>query len=110
MNPNLWRSQGAYEELAAAIVYQACFDYAQALKKLKKFHELSLVRELTMREEDSKNSAEKTRTECLEFFNSDWFSLLCSIDPNALITHLNDNAAHIKRPGWANVYVYSGDV
>lgn len=99
MNPNLWRSQEAYKELAAAIVYQACFDYAQALKKLKKFNEVSSVRELTMREEASKNSAEKTRIECLEFFKSDWFSLLCSVDPNALITHLNDNAAHIKRPG-----------
>lgn len=65
-----------YDNLANAIIVQAAKDYKDAVKKLKR---------------GRKNSeAERIRNECLRFFRSEWFNTLTEIDPEFLISKLNE--------------------
>jgi len=60
-----------YQELANAIILQACKDYRKALKTLKKFPE------------DKKAKSECTEIE--KFFHSDFYGKLTQIDGDVLI-------------------------
>jgi hypothetical protein len=63
------------ERLAAAVVSQAVRDYRGALASLKR---------------NPKNAyATKTRNECRRFFESQHFSMFCSVDGTAIMKKLD---------------------
>ena len=64
------------QNLANAIIIRACDDYRDALKKLKRNprHKESL----------------KTKTEVEEFFRSDWYEILTSLDGEMLMKKLRE--------------------
>lgn len=65
-----------YEGLANAIVLQAVKDYRVALKKLRK--------------NPRNKAAADEKKSCEEFFRSQWFGILTSVDPEYLINRLNE--------------------
>lgn len=65
-----------YEEFANAIIIQAADDYRRALKLLKK-------------NSDNKQAGAE-RKEIRRFFRSGWFHMLTCIDPEMLITRLDE--------------------
>lgn len=69
----------AYERLANAIILQAVKDYRRTLKRLSK------------RPHDSDIKKEKVDLE--QFFRSDWFSTLTSLDPELLIEKLTSEVS-----------------
>ena len=73
-----------YFALAAAIVRQAVMDYQYAddiLKGIKRVHQSSYSNRLA-------SSAEHTKYEVVCFFRSQWYGLLCDIDPNMILKKL----------------------
>ena len=68
------------ESLANAIVIRACDDYRKALKKLKRNPEHT----------DSLH----TKFECEEFFRSDWYEMLTSVDGEFLIKKLKKDVGY----------------
>lgn len=68
-----------YEDLANGIILQAVKDYREALKEL---------------DIDSKNlEAKTTRVEVENFFRSNWYKELTSLDPEILIEQLKEEIA-----------------
>ena len=68
-----------YEELANAIVMSAVKDYRKALKSLRI---------------NSRNKAAMSEAmECEEFFRSDWYKTLTSVDGELLISKLRAEVA-----------------
>ena len=65
-----------YESLANAIILQAAKDYRNALKRLKKYPHREI--DLYMKQEVE------------QFFRSDWYSCLTTVDPEILIRKLNE--------------------
>ena len=65
-----------YERLANAIILQAVKDYRNALKRLKKHPNREI--DLYMKQEVE------------QFFRSDWYSCLTTVDPEMLIRKLNE--------------------
>jgi hypothetical protein len=65
-----------YESLANAIILQAAKDYRNALKRLKKRPNREI--DLYMKQEVE------------QFFRSDWYSCLTTVDPEILIRKLNE--------------------
>ena len=65
-----------YQGLADAIVLQAVKDYRKVLKYLK--------------ERPRNIQAKLSKAEIEQFFYSKWFSTLTQIDPNTLITKLEE--------------------
>ena len=65
-----------YEQLANAIVLSAVKDYRDAIKKLARGRKSQAA--LDMKES------------CLRFFRSGWFKTLTEIDPEYLITKLDE--------------------
>lgn len=67
-----------YENLANAIVLAAVRDWRAAVKKLKKRpkHELSL----------------QMKAECEQFFRSEWFQILTSVDGEVVLRKLKQEA------------------
>jgi len=65
-----------YESLANAIILQAAKDYRNALKRLKKQPNREI--DLYMKQEVE------------QFFRSDWYSCLTTVDPEILIRKLNE--------------------
>ena len=68
-----------YEELANAIVLQAVTDYRKVLKLLKE-HPKSI-------------DANRMKKECVNFFNSQWFSALTNLNGKVLLKKLDKEAA-----------------
>ena len=64
-----------YENLANAIVLSAVQDYRKALRILSRFPE--------------RRDAQKEKDSILQFFRSEWFYALTSIDPEFLIRKLD---------------------
>ena len=69
----------AYENLASEIVVVACRDYRWMLRRIKK-------NGMDIDAEIEKESIER-------FFRSDWFRVLCRLDPEELIEKLQKEAA-----------------
>lgn len=65
-----------YERLANAIILQAVKDYRNVLKRLKKHPNREI--DLYMKQEVE------------QFFRSDWYSCLTTVDPEILIRKLNE--------------------
>jgi len=65
-----------YEKLANAIVLQAVKDYRHALKRLNKH--------------PNNESALSTKREVERFFRSGWYTSLTTVDPEMLISKLNE--------------------
>ena len=65
-----------YEKLANSIVLQAVKDYRKALKRLKKH--------------PSNEPALYTKREVEQFFRSDWYASLTTLDPERLILKLEE--------------------
>ena len=63
-----------YTELANAIIIQAVKDYRKALKTLKRYPRYEPARAMV--------------TEVEEFFHSDWYRTLTSVDADMLITKI----------------------
>ncbi|MBQ2071947.1 MAG: hypothetical protein II460_06335 [Oscillospiraceae bacterium] len=63
-----------YENLANGIILLAVKDWREAVRTLKKWS----------RDKDAK----RTRDECEQFFRSEWFAVLTSVDGNALLNKL----------------------
>lgn len=72
------------QELATAIVYQACVDYKMAISEIKKNGKDAEIWDYGVRK-----PAKASRDECTRFFKSAWFSQLTSIDPDSIIAALN---------------------
>lgn len=72
---NRSRSIDPYENLANAIVLQAANDYRAANKALARNRENA--------------EARISREKLLEFFNSRWFSVLTTLDPEYLVSQLD---------------------
>ena len=66
----------AYKGLANAIVLQAVKDYRSALKKLKKH--------------PHNDTAFYTKGEVEQFFRSDWYASLTTVNPEMLIRKLKE--------------------
>ena len=65
-----------YEDLANAIVLQAVKDYRESLKRLKKY--------------PNKDTDLFVIQKVEQFFRSDWYSTLTTIDPEILIRKLKE--------------------
>ncbi len=65
-----------YERLANAIILQAAKDYRLALKKLNKHPQSS--------------KALYIKKEVEQFFRSDWYASLTTVDPEMIICKLNE--------------------
>ena len=80
--------QAGFEALAAAIVKQAVDDYRYADEYLKGQH--------VTKSESWKNryahSAAHTKDEVVKFFRSQWFGVICDIDPDRIIKKLEARA------------------
>lgn len=68
-----------YEKIAEAIILQAVKDYRDALKRLKKY--------------PNKDTYIFVKQEVEQFFRSNWYTYLTSIDPEILIRKLNAEVA-----------------
>lgn len=75
------------ENLSGAIVAQAAKDYYGAYKALRKLERLPLekIEEMGEKYEKARTNLEYTILEVKRFFFSDWFMLLSSMNPDALI-------------------------
>lgn len=77
-----------FQALAAAIVMQAVDDYRYADEYLKGQH--------ATKSESWKNryahSAAHTKDEVVKFFRSQWFGVICDIDPDRIIKKLEARA------------------
>lgn len=73
-------TDSGYEALAQAIIVQASRDYADALKKLK-------------RNPRHKSSLE-TKAEVEDFFRSEWYESLTTVDGEMIIRKLKENAGY----------------
>lgn len=77
-----------FQALAAAIVMQAVDDYRYADEYLKGLH--------VTKSESWKNryahSAAHTKDEVVKFFRSQWYGVLCDIDPDRIIKKLEARA------------------
>lgn len=71
------------EELANAIILQAIKDYQNA-KECLRFRPDSL-------DIDTKNKHNKTIKQVTIFINSDWFKVLTEVDPQLILSYLEDN-------------------
>lgn len=71
------------EELANAIILQAIKDYQYA-KECMKYRSAEL-------DIDSKNKHVKTMVQVKSFINSDWFKVLTRIDPQVILSYLDNN-------------------
>ena len=72
------------QALAAGIVIQAVEDYRQAEKKLKHVPDFE-------REGDRERyilKYKKRKYEIVKFFRSEWYGVLCDIDPNRILREL----------------------
>lgn len=69
-------TEDPYTGLANAIILQAVKDYRDAIKKLSRGR--------------VNKDAEIKKQEILNFFRSDWFSVLTEIDPEMLIRKLDE--------------------
>lgn len=69
-----------YENLANAIIIQACDDYRAACKTLKS----------NPRRKETRQEAEKMRDEVASFFRSQWFMELTDVDGEYLMRKLNE--------------------
>lgn len=92
------------ERLAAAIVQQAVDDYLAAdrarlaAEKIKR--EQPDENEAWWRADAVQRRAYQTRSECVEFIRSDWFSTLTDIEPERLIARLkHKHGARVKWGG-----------
>lgn len=92
------------QRLAAAIVQQAVDDYLAAdrarlaAEKIKR--EQPDENEAWWRADAVQRRAYQTRSECVEFIRSDWFSTLTDIEPERLIARLKQlRGRRIKREG-----------
>lgn len=65
-----------YQYLVNAIILQAAEEYKTVLRKLKK--------------NENDYDARKLKEELEYFFESDWFSFLCNIDPNWMMNQLEN--------------------
>ncbi len=77
-----------YNALAAAIVKQAVDDYRYADEYLKGYH----VTKSASWANRYAHSAAHTKDEVIKFFRSQWFALLCDIDPERIIKKLEAGA------------------
>ena len=71
------------EELANAIILQAIKDYQNAKEYL-------LYRSKNL-DIDEKNKHTKTINQVINFINSDWFKVLSEVDPQVIISYLENN-------------------
>lgn len=63
-----------FEELANAIVIQACKDYREALIRLRRF--------------PRDKRAKGTAAECERFFRSEWYRILTNLDAEILMERI----------------------
>lgn len=88
-----------YEELANAIIERAAIDYRAALKRLKpvpKKERQDILEKLLKEEKKKKRKQGRTpleravwtKHECEEFFGSEWFCVLTSLDGKMLLIKL----------------------
>ncbi len=68
-----------YGDLANAIILQAVKDYRKALRKLNKH--------------PRNESALNTKCEVERFFRSEWYTLLTKVNPEILISKLNEEVS-----------------
>lgn len=66
------------EALSNAIIIQATKDYRSACVKLKNPRSRNRV------------ESERVKSECLRFFNSQWFTVLTKVEPEYLIQRLDE--------------------
>lgn len=74
--------------LAAAIVKQAVDDYREAERRLKNVPDFD-------NEADRERyilKQQKTQYEIVKFFKSEWYGVLCDIDPNRILRELGVRA------------------
>lgn len=86
-NRNTNTDVGIYA-LAAAIVQQAVEDYRDANKKLKNIPEFA-------REGDRRAyvyKLEKEKRDIVKFFRSEWYGVLCDINPDRILKKLEEEA------------------
>ena len=67
-----------YERLACTIIEQACKDYKNALKALKK--------------NPRDTVANHTCASCERFFRGGWFHMLCDLDGESIIQKLREQS------------------
>ncbi len=68
-------NDGAFLDLANAIILAAVRDYRKAVKQLRK--------------RKKNDNALATKRQCMKFFRSDWFRVLTSIDGEQLLKKLD---------------------
>lgn len=73
------------ERLRYAIVKRACKDFNFAYFERKRLERKSKLSRLTKAERKTLISAQSMEADCLKFFRSSWYSMLCDIDPEKLI-------------------------
>lgn len=86
-NRNTHTDVGIYA-LAAAIVKQAVDDYREAERRLKNVPDFDneADREMYILKQ------QKTQYEIVKFFRSEWYGVLCDIDPNRILRELGVRA------------------
>ena len=77
-----------FPALAAAIVKQAVDDYRYADEYMKGYH----VTKSASWANRYAHSAAHTKDEVIKFFLGQWYALLCDIDPERIIKHLQTGA------------------
>ena len=82
------RSFDGIERLCFAIVRQACYDFNKAYFDRKALEYKAFTRKLSESESDDLTKARAMEVDCLTFFHSQWYGLLCDVDPDALIREL----------------------
>lgn len=81
---------GCYRILANEIVIQAIVDYEKALLDMEKWLEIN-------RDGMGYEYAVWRKTECEQFFRSDYCFILCGVDGNRIIHHAKER---VKQPGY----------
>ena len=76
------------ERLRFAIVRRACIDYNTAYFDRKALERKGAARKLSKRDSEALMKAKAMETECLNFFRSGWYAMLCDVEPDALIKGL----------------------
>lgn len=76
------------ERLRYAIVKQACKDFNAAYFERKRLERKSKSSGLSKKESKELISAQSMEADCLNFFHSSWYSMLCDINPEKLICAL----------------------
>ena len=73
-NREIIKQRSSYRDMAGAIVVQAARDYRRALQMLKK---------------NPKNEkAQMTKDEVERFFFSEWYQVLCEVEPTVVIREI----------------------